>query len=158
MLEVTGTINRFIFQIINSLIESWGVHLTCLDCEILFTFTVKNCLHCVLTAPQVTSLLLFGPQAIPVTRWPCWTMYNACKILVLLLQRVLNNVLCIWNIHILIMKGIKTNKMVLRVLVACTAAQVEQIDLFFYSECYLQRYKIIFLQPPFPSPAPRCVW
>ena len=158
MLEITGTINRFIFQIINSLIESWGVHLTCLDCKILFTFTVKNCLHCVLTAPQVTSLLLFGPQAIPVTRWPCWTMYNACKILVFLLKRVLNNVLCIWNIHILIMKGIKTNKMVLRVLVACTAAQVEQIDLFFNSECYLQRYKRIFLQPPFPSPAPRCGW
>ena len=59
MEEVTGTINRFIFQIINSLIESWGVH---------FTLTIKNCLHHVLTAPQVTSLLLFGPQAIPVTR------------------------------------------------------------------------------------------
>lgn len=24
-----------------------------------------------LTAPHVTSLLLFGAQAIPVTRWPC---------------------------------------------------------------------------------------
>ena len=101
MEEVTGTINRFIFQIINSLIESWGVH---------FTLTIKNYLHCVLTAPQVTSLLLFGPQAIPVTRWPCWTMYNACKILVFLLQRMLNNVLCMWNINILIAKVIKTNK------------------------------------------------
>ena len=30
---VTGTTNRFIFQIINSLIESWGVRLTCLDCK-----------------------------------------------------------------------------------------------------------------------------
>ena len=29
---VTGTTNAFIFQIINSLIESWGVHLTCPDC------------------------------------------------------------------------------------------------------------------------------
>ena len=27
---VTGTTNGFIFQIINSLIESWGVRLTCL--------------------------------------------------------------------------------------------------------------------------------
>ena len=32
---VTGTTNRLIFQIINSLIESWGVHLTCFDCNIL---------------------------------------------------------------------------------------------------------------------------
>ena len=30
---VTGTTNRFIFQIINSLIESWGVRLTCFDCK-----------------------------------------------------------------------------------------------------------------------------
>ena len=30
---VTGTTNEFIFQIINSLIESWGVCLTCLDCK-----------------------------------------------------------------------------------------------------------------------------
>ena len=30
---VTGTTNGFIFQIINSLIESWGVRLTCLDCN-----------------------------------------------------------------------------------------------------------------------------
>ena len=30
---VTGTINGFIFQIFNSLIESWGVRLTCLDCN-----------------------------------------------------------------------------------------------------------------------------
>ena len=30
---VTGTTNGFIFQIINSLIESWGVCLTCLDCN-----------------------------------------------------------------------------------------------------------------------------
>ena len=28
---VTGTTNEFIFQIINSLIESWGVCLTCLN-------------------------------------------------------------------------------------------------------------------------------
>ena len=30
---VMGTTNEFIFQIINSLIESWGVCLTCLDCK-----------------------------------------------------------------------------------------------------------------------------
>ena len=30
---VTGTTNGFIFQIINSLIESWGVRLTWLDCN-----------------------------------------------------------------------------------------------------------------------------
>ena len=30
---VAGTTNRFIFQIINSLIESWGVRLTYLDCN-----------------------------------------------------------------------------------------------------------------------------
>ena len=28
-----GTTNGFIFQIINSLIESWGVHLTWFDCN-----------------------------------------------------------------------------------------------------------------------------
>ena len=32
---VTGTTNGFIFQIINSLIESWGVRLTCFDCNTL---------------------------------------------------------------------------------------------------------------------------
>ena len=31
---VTGTTNGFIFQIINSLIESWGVRLTWFDCKI----------------------------------------------------------------------------------------------------------------------------
>ena len=31
---VTGTTNGFIFQIINSLIESCGVRLTCLDCKV----------------------------------------------------------------------------------------------------------------------------
>ena len=30
---VTGTTNGFIFQIINSLIESWGVRLTWFDCK-----------------------------------------------------------------------------------------------------------------------------
>ena len=30
---VTGTTNGFIFQIINSLVESWGVCLTCFDCN-----------------------------------------------------------------------------------------------------------------------------
>ena len=32
---VTGTTNGFIFQIINSLIESWGVRLTWFDCNII---------------------------------------------------------------------------------------------------------------------------
>ena len=39
---VTGTTNGFIFQIINSLIESWGVRLTCLDCKFLFGQNVVN--------------------------------------------------------------------------------------------------------------------
>ena len=30
---VTGTTNGFTFQMINSLIESWGVCLTCFDCN-----------------------------------------------------------------------------------------------------------------------------
>ena len=30
---VTGMTNGFIFQVINSLIESWGACLTCLDCK-----------------------------------------------------------------------------------------------------------------------------
>ena len=30
--QVKGTTNGFIFQIINSSIESWGICLTCLDC------------------------------------------------------------------------------------------------------------------------------
>ena len=34
---VTGTTNGFIFQIINSLIESWGVRLTWLDCKTLLS-------------------------------------------------------------------------------------------------------------------------
>ena len=34
--SVTGTSNGFIFQIINSLLECWGVGLTCLDCKIIF--------------------------------------------------------------------------------------------------------------------------
>ena len=35
--EATGTTNGFIFQIINSLIESWGVCFTYLDCKLSFT-------------------------------------------------------------------------------------------------------------------------
>ena len=34
---ITGTTNGFIFQIINSLIESCGVCLTCLDCNLVST-------------------------------------------------------------------------------------------------------------------------
>ena len=36
---VTGTTKRFIFQIINSLIESWRVRLTCFDCNQLLYIT-----------------------------------------------------------------------------------------------------------------------
>ena len=32
---VTGTTKRFIFQIINSVIQSWGVRLTWFDCKII---------------------------------------------------------------------------------------------------------------------------
>ena len=39
---LTGTTNGFIFQMINSLIESCGVRLTCLDCNILPFCTKKN--------------------------------------------------------------------------------------------------------------------
>ena len=42
---VTGTTNGFIFQIINSLIESWGVRLTCLDCnatDVYFTLRYNH--------------------------------------------------------------------------------------------------------------------
>ena len=41
---VTGTTNGFIFQIINSVIESWGVSLTYFDCNLyntdLFTTSI----------------------------------------------------------------------------------------------------------------------
>ena len=37
---VTGTTNGFIFQIINSLIESWGVRLTWFDCKMFVCFFV----------------------------------------------------------------------------------------------------------------------
>ena len=39
---VTGTTNGFIFQIINSLIESWGVRLTCLDCNRFYWLLKKQ--------------------------------------------------------------------------------------------------------------------
>ena len=41
---VTGTANGFIFQIINSLIESWGVRLTWFDCNRARFFLPKPCL------------------------------------------------------------------------------------------------------------------
>ena len=39
---VTGTTNGFIFQIINSLIESWGVRLTWFDCKLQANFQNKD--------------------------------------------------------------------------------------------------------------------
>ena len=40
--QVTETTNGFIFQIINSLIESWGVGLTCFDCNKFETFGASH--------------------------------------------------------------------------------------------------------------------
>ena len=42
LIPVTGTTNRFIFQITNSLIESWGVRLTCLDCNRFYLLLKKQ--------------------------------------------------------------------------------------------------------------------
>ena len=39
---VTGTTDGFIFQIFNSLIESWGVRLTCFDCNSLYIRSIKE--------------------------------------------------------------------------------------------------------------------
>ena len=39
---VKGTTTGFIFQIINSLIESWGVRLTCFDCKIQVSQFQRN--------------------------------------------------------------------------------------------------------------------
>ena len=39
---VPGMTNRFIFQIINSLIESWGVHLTCFDCNAIIAVEIED--------------------------------------------------------------------------------------------------------------------
>ena len=39
--RVMGTTNGFIFQIINSLIESWGVRKTCLECNIRLNKMLK---------------------------------------------------------------------------------------------------------------------
>ena len=39
---VMGMTTRFIFQIINSLIESWGVRLTCFDCNIQVSQFQRN--------------------------------------------------------------------------------------------------------------------
>ena len=33
---ITETTDGFIFQIVNSLVESWGVRLACFDCKALF--------------------------------------------------------------------------------------------------------------------------
>ena len=43
---VTGTANGFIFQIINSLIESWGVRLTWFDCKKKVRSVLMD-LHCI---------------------------------------------------------------------------------------------------------------
>ena len=42
LIPVTGTTNGFIFQITNSLIESCGVRLTCLDCNRFYLLLKKQ--------------------------------------------------------------------------------------------------------------------
>ena len=43
---VTETTNGFIFQIINSLIESWGVRLTWFDCNMCKMYKISNIYCC----------------------------------------------------------------------------------------------------------------
>ena len=43
-LNLTRTTNGVIFQIINLLIESWGVRLTCLDCNLKTLFRLHRCI------------------------------------------------------------------------------------------------------------------
>ena len=51
---VTGTTNGFIFQIINSLIESWGVRLTCFDCKHYFMieYNISKWYNCRIRIPS----------------------------------------------------------------------------------------------------------
>ena len=60
---VTGTTNGFIFQIINSLIESWGVRLTWFDCNGSRTIDTTG----------LYSLTDFTRPSRPFTRWPDFT-------------------------------------------------------------------------------------
>ena len=53
---VTGTTNGFIFQIINSLIESWGVRLTWFDCNIHY----KNCSCSAQSFVNFFKMMVFG--------------------------------------------------------------------------------------------------
>ena len=46
---VTATTNGLIFQIINSLIESWGVRLTCFDCKTFHEQYSHLSLHSILS-------------------------------------------------------------------------------------------------------------
>ena len=43
-LNLTRTTNGVIFQIINLLIESWGLRLTCLDCNLETPFRLHRCI------------------------------------------------------------------------------------------------------------------
>ena len=54
---VTGTANGFVFQIINSLLESWGVRLTWLDCNHLFVTLHTYAVYTRRIMPIVISLL-----------------------------------------------------------------------------------------------------
>ena len=59
LIPVTGTTNGFIFQIINSLMESYGARLTWFDCK--FAFPAKSVLR-PLTTDQVSRF-----SKVPVT-------------------------------------------------------------------------------------------
>ena len=58
---VTGTTNGFIFQIIHSLIESWGVRLTWCDCKFDYTIISRfQSLHSIGLAGQRRAVLPLG--------------------------------------------------------------------------------------------------
>ena len=57
---VTGTTNGFIFQIINSLIESWGVRLTWFDCKLAVSVRVVPCLDLFLGSLCILLALAFS--------------------------------------------------------------------------------------------------
>ena len=85
---VTGTTNRFIFQIINSLIESWGVRLTWFDCNnqinhrVLLLSELRGAVHFYLKGPFNTFILfslLFGMKGLKGCHNTCnWCLHTLC--------------------------------------------------------------------------------
>ena len=61
---VTGTTKGYIFQIIDSLIESWGVRLTCLDSKVRKNGQQKTCnLSCNIAAARIElSCAFYNPH------------------------------------------------------------------------------------------------